>query len=125
LKLLASQPIQASDSWQRWKRWAKRPTPTILCRWVRNEDYRILCVDHQAEYFIQYGTFPRYQFVTPEAKIRQLCTRLLAAVKDEGSKRILHELREAPSQKPRKLKQEVAREMEREYRLHEDDMAAD
>jgi len=67
----------------------------------------------------------RYQFVTPEAKIRQLCTRLLAAVKDEGSKRILHELREAPSQKPRKLKREVAREMEREYRLHEDDMAAD
>jgi len=33
--------------------------------------------------------------VTPEAKIRQLCTRLLAAEKDEGSKRILHELREA------------------------------
>jgi hypothetical protein len=33
--------------------------------------------------------------VTPEAKIRQLCIRLLAAEKDEGSKRILHELREA------------------------------
>jgi hypothetical protein len=33
--------------------------------------------------------------VTPEAKIRQLCTRLLAAENDEGSKRILHELRVA------------------------------
>jgi hypothetical protein len=33
--------------------------------------------------------------VPPEAKIRQLCTRLLAAENDEASKRILHELREA------------------------------
>jgi hypothetical protein len=67
----------------------------------------------------------RYQFVTPEAKIRQLCTRLLAAEKDEGSKRILHELREALHKNHERLKREVAREMEREYRLHEDDMAAD
>ena len=67
----------------------------------------------------------RYQFVTPEAKIRQLCTRLLAAEKDEGSKRILHELREALHKNYERLTREVAREMERENRLHKDDMAAD
>jgi hypothetical protein len=35
-----------------------RPTPTILCLWVRNEDYGILCIDHQAEFVILDGTFP-------------------------------------------------------------------
>ena len=63
--------------------------------------------------------------MTPEAKIRQLCIRLLAAEKDEGSKRILHELREALRKNYERLAREVAREMEREYRLHKDDMAAD
>jgi hypothetical protein len=60
-----------------------------------------------------------------DAKIRQLCTRLLAAENDEGSKRILHELREALHKNYERLTREVAREMERENRLHKDDMAAD
>ena len=59
------------------------------------------------------------------SQIRQLCTRLLAAENDEGSKRILHELIEALHKSYEKLTREVAREMERENRLHKDDMAAD
>ena len=46
----------------------------------------------------EYEAGPKTQverrLVPPEAKIRQLCTRLLAAENDEASKRILHELRE-------------------------------
>jgi hypothetical protein len=41
------------------------------------------------------GTFSDNHFVTPEAKIRQLCTQLLAAENDEAAKRILQELRHA------------------------------
>jgi hypothetical protein len=63
--------------------------------------------------------------VTPDAKIRQLCTRLLAAENDEASERILHELREALHKNYERLRREVAREMEREYRFQKDDMAAD
>ena len=63
--------------------------------------------------------------MTPEAKIRELCTRLLAAENDEASERILHELKEALHKNYERLRREVAREMEREFRLHKDDMAAD
>jgi hypothetical protein len=63
--------------------------------------------------------------MTPEAKIRELCTRLLAAENDEASKRILHELREALHKNYERLRREVAREMEREFRLDKNDIAAD
>ena len=69
--------------------------------------------------------FPRYHFVTPEGKIRLLCTRLLAAENDDASKRILNELREALHKNYKRLRREVAQEMEREYRFRKDDMAAD
>jgi hypothetical protein len=62
--------------------------------------------------------------VTTEAKIRQLCTQLLAAENDEAANRILHELRDALHKHYEKLRREVAREMEREF-FHKDDMAAD
>ncbi len=63
--------------------------------------------------------------LTPEAKIRQLCTQVLAAENDEAAKRILQELREALHKNYERLRREVAREMEREYPFHKDDMAAD
>jgi hypothetical protein len=63
--------------------------------------------------------------VTPEAKIRQLCTRLLAAQNDEAANRTLVDLRDALHEYCETLRQEVVREMEREYPFHKDDMAAD
>lgn len=63
--------------------------------------------------------------MTPEAKIRQLSTLLLAAENDEAANGIVAELREALHKNYERLRREVAREMEREYRLHKDDMAAD
>jgi hypothetical protein len=62
--------------------------------------------------------------VTPEAKIRQLCTRLLAAEDEEDTKRILQELREALHKNHERLRRKVAREMEREF-FKNDDIAAD
>jgi hypothetical protein len=43
----------------------------------------------------------------------------------KAQKRILHELREALHKNYERLTREVAREIEREYRLDKDDMAAD
>jgi hypothetical protein len=40
-------------------------------------------------------------------------------------KKILHELREALHKNYERLRREVAREMEREFRLDKDDIAAD
>ena len=62
--------------------------------------------------------------MTPEAKIRELCTQLLAAENDEAAKRILQELRDALHKNYERLRREVARETEREF-FHKDDMAAD
>jgi hypothetical protein len=84
----------------------------------------MVCVRPTTRRNILDRTFPDH-FVTPEAKIRQLCNRLLAAENDEAAKRILQELREALHKNYERLRREVAREMERECRLHKDDMAAD
>src|SRR5580692_9984508 len=101
LKLQASQPIQASDSWQRWKRWAMRPTPTILCRWVRNEDYRILCIDHEAEFVILDGTFP---IPVRDARSQNPSTLYPTAGGRKGRrlKKDTPRTERGPSQKPRK-----------------------
>jgi hypothetical protein len=59
--------------------------------------------------------------VTPEAKIRQLCTQVLAAENDEAAKRILQELRHALHEYCERLRLRVAQE----YPFRKDDMAAD
>jgi hypothetical protein len=64
--------------------------------------------------------FPDY-FVTPEDKIRKLCTQVLAAQNDEATNKILPELRDALHEHCERLRLLVARE----YPFHKDDMAAD
>jgi hypothetical protein len=60
--------------------------------------------------------------VTLEAKIRELCTRLLASQSDEAAKRILLELRDALHEHCESLRLRMARE----YPFHKkEDMAAD
>jgi hypothetical protein len=59
--------------------------------------------------------------VNPEAKIRELCTRLLAAQNDEAANRTLQELRDALHEYCERLRARVAQE----YPFHKDDMAAD
>jgi len=59
--------------------------------------------------------------VTPEAKIRALCTFLLAAESDKAANRILADLRDALHEYCQRLRLRVARE----YPFHKDDMAAD
>lgn len=62
--------------------------------------------------------------MTLEAKIRQLCARLIAAENaknDEAAKMILQEMRLALHDYCERLRLRVARE----YPFHKDDMAAD
>jgi hypothetical protein len=61
------------------------------------------------------------RFVTPEDKIRELCTQVLAAQNDEAANRILPELRDALHEHCERLRLRVATE----YPFHKDDMAAD
>jgi len=68
--------------------------------------------------------FPRCHFVTAEEKIRELCVQVLAAQNDEATDRILPELRDALHEYCERLRQEVVREIEREYPLRKD-VAAD
>lgn len=71
------------------------------------------------------GPSPIY-LVTPEAKIRELCTLIATAENDEAANRILADLRDALHKYCEKLRREVAQEMEREYlSSHKDDIAAD
>jgi hypothetical protein len=48
--------------------------------------------------------------VTPEAKIRQLCTQLIAAENDEAANMILQELRDGLHEYCERLRRVVARE---------------
>jgi hypothetical protein len=59
--------------------------------------------------------------VTPEAKIRELCTRLLAAQSDEAANDTLLELRDAIHGHRETQRLVVAQE----YPCQKDDMAAD
>jgi len=77
-------------------------------------------MDHQAEFVIIDWDFPR-RFVTPEAKIRQLCARLIAAENDEAAERILQGLRHALHEYCEMLRLRVAQE----YPFYKNDMAAD
>jgi hypothetical protein len=59
--------------------------------------------------------------VTPEDKIRELCTQVLAAQNDEAANRILPELRDALHAHCERLRLRVATE----YPFYKDEMAAD
>jgi len=59
--------------------------------------------------------------VIPEAKIRQLCSQLIAAENDEAANRVLQELRGALHEHCERLRRVVAQE----YPFRKDDMAAD
>jgi hypothetical protein len=88
--------------------------------------YGILCIEPSGGIRHPRWDFPRHHFVTPEAKIRQLSTLLLAAENDEAANRILADLRDALHEYYVRLRREVALEMEREYlSSHKEDMAAD